>query len=142
MAAHSPVASRVRVRSARPAFSTALRVAGSSVVSRTHCASAVTRPSMGPVVPSQNASTAGASALPARSSTRRSRHQTASAAWRSSMMRKNAPCALARMTVGGVSSVRSKSSSGKAARRAASAQLPKVITGTPGTSSEGSTRET
>ena len=51
MAAHSPVASRVRVRNARPAFSTALRVAGSSVASRTHCASAVTRPSTGPLVP-------------------------------------------------------------------------------------------
>ena len=58
------------------------------------------------------------------------------------MIRSIAPCALARMTTAGVSSVSGTSSVGKAARRAASAQAPKVMTGTPGTSSDGSTRDT
>ena len=58
------------------------------------------------------------------------------------MIRSIAPCAFARMTTGGVSSVSPASSVGTAARRAASAQPANVITGTPSTSSDGSTRDT
>ena len=132
----------MRARIVRPVFSSALRVAGSRLPSRTHCASAVTRASAGPLVPSQNVSTAAASALPASSVSISVRHHVASAACRSSMIRNIAPCAFARMTSGGVSSVSPASIAGSAARRAASAHPANVITGTPSTSSDGNTRDT
>ena len=57
-------------------------------------------------------------------------------------MRSIAPCALARITSAGVSSVSGACSSGNVCLRIDSAQAGKVITGTPSTSSDGSTRDT